>query len=308
VHAPHFPRPRESDWPLATAFFLNATFTVVEIFGGIWTNSIAILTDALHDGGDCLTLALAWYLQTLSHRAADAKFSYGYRRFSVLGALTTGVVLLIGVSFVGWNAVQRLIWPADEPPYALGMLLFAGLGIAVNGTAAWLVTKGNSLNEQVASWHLLEDTFGWFAVLVGSIAMLIWHVPAVDPLLALMLAVIVFWNVARNLKRVMQIFLQRAPADFNLDQFRERLHAISGVVSDHHTHTWTLDGECHVFSTHLVMRGNSERNSIVAAKQTIHEMLAEYDFEHITVEVELEGEACLDAPVASNSTEVESRQ
>lgn len=308
MHAPHsheHNHAASSDRALATAFFLNATFTVAEIFGGYWTNSIAILTDALHDGGDCLTLGLAWYLQTLSHRRADAKFSYGYRRFSVLGALINGVVLLIGVSFVGWHATQRLIWPTEEEPYALGMLLFAALGIVVNGVAAWILTSGRSLNEQVASWHLLEDTFGWAAVLVGSIVMLIWHAPAVDPILALMLSVVVFWNVARNLKRVLLIFLQSAPSDFDLVKFRDRLARLPCVVSTHHTHTWTLDGDAHVFSTHLVMSKSADRETIVQTKQNIHAMLQEYDFEHITVEVELEGEPC---PSNEHSTELQSGQ
>jgi cobalt-zinc-cadmium efflux system protein len=275
---------------LRVAFLLNLVFVGLEIVGGLWTNSIAILTDALHDAGDCLSLGLAWRLQKFSARSPDAKFTYGYRRFSSLGALISGLVLMAGLAFIGWNAFQRLRQP--EEVYAPGMLAIALAGILLNGAAAWKLRGGRSLNEQVASWHLLEDTLGWAAVLVGSAVMLAWHMPIVDPLLALLISAFVFWNVFRNLKKAALIFLQSAPPGFDPRAVDRELLDIPGVVSAHHTHTWTLDGERHVFSTHLVMSQESTRQEVVAAKQRLHQLLRGQDFVHITVEVELEGESC----------------
>jgi cobalt-zinc-cadmium efflux system protein len=275
---------------LSIAFLLNFGFVAVEVAGGLWTNSIAILTDALHDGGDCLALGLAWYLQRVAARRPDARFTYGYRRFSSLGALITGVVLAAGLVVIGWNAVQRLQQP-DEV-FAPGMLGLAVVGIAVNGAAAWKLHGGHSLNEKVASWHLLEDTLGWVAVLVGSGVMMVWHLPVIDPLLALLIAAFVLWNVFRNLRKVVLLFLQSAPPGFDVEAFDRELVEIPAVVGSHHTHTWTLDGDRHVFSTHVVMGRQCCREEIVETKRRLHDLLRRQDFEHVTVEVELEGEEC----------------
>lgn len=275
---------------LAVAFGVNLLFVIIEIAGGLWTNSVAILTDALHDGGDCLSLGIAWYLQRLSSRQADARFTYGYRRFSSLGALTTGVVLLVGLFVVVWSAASRLRDP--EPVFAPGMLGMAVLGVAMNGGAAWLLSGGTSLNEKVASWHLLEDTLGWIAVLVGSGIMIFTDSYWIDPLMAIGIACFVLWNVVRNLYQVGLVFLQHAPSEFDVESLDKLLAQIPGVVDTHHTHTWTLDGERHVFSTHLVMQAGTARSEIVAAKRQVHELLRTQHFDHVTIEVELTDEQC----------------
>jgi cobalt-zinc-cadmium efflux system protein len=275
---------------LQVALLLNLAFTVLEIGGGFWTNSIAILSDALHDAGDSFSLGLAWYLQTLASRRPDAMFTYGYRRFSTLGALITGLVLIVGLSVLGYSALHRLREPAEVR--VPGMVALAIIGIAFNGLAAWKLRHGHSLNEQVASWHLVEDTLGWVAVLVGSVVMLIWNLPIIDPLLSLGISVLILWSVFRNLKTVALVFLQSAPAGFDPAEFDRRIGDIPGVIGSHHTHTWTLDGESHVFSTHLVLRAGSSRDEIVAAQRRVHELLREQHFAHVTVEIELQGETC----------------
>ena len=278
---------------LRTAFLLNLTFTVLEVLGGIWTNSVAIQSDAVHDAGDCLTLGLAWALQRWAERGPDARFTYGYRRLSALGALFTGLVLAAGLSFIAWEAIGRLRRPEEVKP--LGVLALAVLGIAFNGAAAWrLRAGGRSLNERVATWHLLEDTLGWVAVLVGAAVMSIWDVPVVDPILSLMIAAFVLWNVVRNLRTVALVFLQAAPPGFDPADFDRRLAAQPDVVSSHHTHSWTLDGDHHVFSTHVVMASGTGRDAIVSAKRRARELLREFQFVHVTIEVELEGEPCPD--------------
>lgn len=275
---------------LKLAFLLNLAFTGVEIAGGIWTNSIAILSDALHDAGDCLSLGLAWYLHRLSERSASARFTYGYRRFSTLGALITGLVLAIGLGFVGWQAIQRLQSP--QAVHAPGMMLLAVAGVAFNGLAAWKLRHGHSLNEKVASWHLLEDTLGWTAVLIGAGIMSVWDVPIVDPLLSLAISVFVLWNVFRNLRTVMLVFLQSAPPGFDASALQTQFAKIPKVLGTHHMQTWTLDGVQHVFSTHLMMERGTSRMEIIEAKRKVHALLREQQFQHITVEVELEGENC----------------
>ena len=275
---------------LQVAFLLNLLFAMVEIAGGLWTNSIAVLADAVHDGGDVLTLGLSWYLQRMSQRQGDAKFTYGYRRFSALGALISGVVLALGVGLVLWHAIPRL-W--DPPPvYAPGMMGLAVLGIAINGIAFYRLHGGASLNEQIIGWHLLEDVLGWTAVLLGGVVMSLWHFPALDPLLSIGISLFILWNVLGKLRRVGLVFLQSVPEGFDVAEFTRKVESIPKILSTHHTHLWTLDGEHHVLTTHLVMEPGTTREEVVAAKSRIIELLRPDTFVHATIAVEFAGEPC----------------
>jgi cobalt-zinc-cadmium efflux system protein len=277
---------------LGAAFLLNLAFTIIEIAGGFWTNSVAILTDALHDGGDCASLGLAWYLQKLSRKQPDARFTYGYGRFSTLGALITSVVLIAGLGVMLWHSIQRLANPQEV--HAPGMIVIAILGVIANGAAVLKTRHGTSLNERMVSWHLLEDVLGWAAVLLGAIAMSIWHVPVLDPLLSIGIALFVLWNVVRNLRSVAGVFLQHAPVSFKLPDLEFRLVAIPKVLSFHHAHTWTIDGEHHVLSLHVVMQPDATREDIVEAKRRIRTECTGGEFQHVTIDVELAGEECVD--------------
>ena len=286
----HHGNEHQASGNLGVAFALNLGFTLMEIVGGVYTNSVAILADAVHDTGDTVSLGLAAYLQRLSRRRSDASFTYGYRRFSVLGALITGLVLLVGIGFVLWQTVPRLLNP--EPVNAPIMVALAVIGVLVNGAAVLRLKGGSSLNERVVSWHLLEDVLGWMAVLAGSVAMTIWGVPILDPLLSILVSLFVLWNVARKLRQVLTVFLQHAPASFDREDFERRVTKMPNVRSLHHTHAWSIDGDAHVLSMHVVMDRDADRRDIVDVKQRIVEALAEQPFEHISVDVELEGEPC----------------
>ena len=276
---------------LKFAFLLNLGFTVIEILGGLWTNSIAILSDAVHDLGDSLSLGIAWYFERMSHRGATPRNTYGYRRYSLLGGLVTAVVLLLGLAFILWQSVQRLFAP--EPVHATGMIALAVLGVLFNGAAVLRVRRGSSLTERVVSWHLLEDMLGWVAVLVGAVAMAVWDLPIIDPLLSIGISLFILWNVVRNLRHFFDVFLQRTPPSFDVDAFERDMLRIPQVTGVHHVHSWSIDGEKHVMTTHLVMRPSATRADIVAAKQQVRELLDRGAFEHVTVDVELEGEDCV---------------
>lgn len=276
---------------LKTAFLLNISFTIIEIIGGLWTNSIAILSDAVHDLGDSLSLGLAWYFDRFSRRSRTAQNTYGHRRYSLLGGLITAVVLMGGLSFVLWHAVNRLFSP--EPVNAPGMMLIAAVGVIFNGAAVLKVKSGTSLTERVVSWHLLEDTLGWAAVLLGAGIMAIWDVPVVDPILSIAIALFVFWNVLRNLRQFFDVFLQKVPDTFDVEEFEKSVLAMPKVMSVHHTHSWSIDGESHVLTTHLVMGNSTSREEIIEAKTRVRDLLDKKVFEHVTVDVELEAELCV---------------
>jgi cobalt-zinc-cadmium efflux system protein len=279
---------------LGIAFLLNFGFTLVEAIGGLLTNSVAILSDAVHDAGDSLSLGVSWLLQRKASQQSDTNYTYGYRRFSVLGALITGVLLLVGIGFIITRALQRFTSP--EPVHAGGMIGIAVLGIAVNGIAAWRLRSGKSLNERVASWHLLEDVLGWVAVLLGGLALMFWDLPYLDPALSILISLFVLWNVLKHLRKVFTVFLQRAPHHFDVAEFVSSVRNLPGVTDVHHTHTWTIDGEHHVLTTHVVMEPQATREQIVEAKERVRSMLPEESFEHVTIDVEINGERCVSCP------------
>lgn len=272
------------------AFFLNLGFTILEIVGGFLTNSVAILSDALHDLGDSLSLGLAWYLDNFSRKKRTKKFSYGYRRFSLLGALINAVVLIVGSLFILSEAMPRIISP--EHSNAQGMIAFAIIGVLVNGFAAFRMKDDHSMNAQVVAWHLLEDVLGWVAVLIVGITLLFTDIHILDPILSVLITLYVLYNVIGNLRKTLDLFLQASPPDINIDEIEKQFLQIEQVNSVHHTHVWTLDGEHHVLSTHLVIDNAASKTEIMDIKSRSKKIIEPMNIEHITVEIEFEDEDC----------------
>jgi len=280
----------DSTSDLRLAFFLNLSFTIIEIAGGIWTNSLAILSDAIHDLGDSLSLGMAWYLESYAYKDKDKKYSYGYRRYSLLSALINTVVLIVGSVFILSRAVTRLFNP--EPVDAKGMILFAVLGIIVNGLAMLRLRGGKSLNAQVVAWHLIEDVLGWVAVLIMSIVLLFTDLYILDPIFSILITSFVLYNVIKNLRKTLALFLQAVPENMDLEMIENRLLAIDNVCSSHHTHIWSMDGEHHVLTTHLVVEEDTSQDEVLCIKEDINQLSKEMDFLHTTVEIEYGDEKC----------------
>jgi len=274
------------------AFALNLVFTILEIIGGLYTNSMAILSDALHDLGDSLSLGLAWFLENYSKKNPDKKFTFGYSRFSSLGALLNGLILIGGSIFILSEAIPRILNPEAVKPK--GMLLFAIVGIIVNGFAAFKLSGGESLNEKVVRWHLLEDVLGWVAVFIVSIVLMFKDIPVLDPILSIAITLYVIYNVIKNLKDVLTVFLQGVPKDISIDETKEKITNIPNVKSVHHTHIWSLDGEKHLLSTHVIVDDLISKEKIIAVKNDIKSIMREENIGHVTVEIEYESEKCED--------------
>jgi cobalt-zinc-cadmium efflux system protein len=269
---------------LRVAFFLNLGFTLAEIIGGLYTNSIAILSDAVHDLGDSVSLGMAWYLENLSRRERDDQFTYGYRRFSLLGALLTTSILLIGSIFILIEALPRLVSP--QPTNAQGMLLFAVVGILVNGLAVLRLRHDETMNARAVAWHLLEDVLGWVAVLVVSVVLLFRPFYILDAVLSIGITMYIAWNVITNLRKTLALFLQGVPENIDIDEIDVRLRSIPDVQSTHHTHIWSLDGEHHVLTTHVVVEESLSKDSIVCLRRELQELLNSLAFTHSTIEIE----------------------
>ena len=269
---------------IAMAFFLNTSFALIELVGGILTNSMAILSDALHDFGDSLSLGTAWYFQRKSQKSRTENYTYGYKRFSLVGAFVNGTVLIVGSVFIIQEAISRLFNP--QQPNPTGMLLLAILGIAVNGVAMLRLKKGSSVNERVVSLHFLEDVLGWVAVLVGSVVMMFFNLPIIDPILSLAIAVFVLFNVYRNIKPAFQIILQGVPEGVSEKEVHQLVTEEKDVIDIHDYHLWTLDGEHHILTLHVVVNNNIDLKEAEALKERIKEKLNVLHISHATIEVE----------------------
>ncbi|MBL6447172.1 cation transporter [Fulvivirga sp. 29W222] len=275
---------------LKLAFFLNLGFTVIEIIGGLFTNSVAILSDALHDLGDSLSLGLSWYFQKLSGKGRDKTFSYGYSRFSLLGAVINSVVLFTGSGIIIYEAIPRLFNP--EQPDAQGMMYLAILGIVINGAAVLKLRKGSSINEEVVSLHLLEDVLGWVAVLIGSIIMRYYNLPIIDPILSLCIAIYILYNVFMNIKKSFRIILQGTPKGVEIDEIADEIRKNAAIKDIHDCHLWSMDGEYYIFSAHLVVTAEKGMEELAQIKEEIRNLLKSFSIKHATIEFETENETC----------------
>lgn len=275
---------------IKTAFLLNISFTILEIIGGILTNSIAILSDALHDLGDSLSLGLSLYLEKVSQRKRDNRFSFGYRRFSLLAALINSIVLIVGSFIIISEAIPRVFNP--ETVHIKGMFALSIFGILVNSLAAWRVNSGKSMNERVITWHFLEDVFGWIAILIISLVMLKWDIPILDPILSILITVFILWNVAKRLKETAVIFLQAIPPGIEVDKLEACISDLDKVISTHDTHVWSMDGEYTVMSTHIVVSDSLPHSEYLHVKNSVKECCKDVGIHHITVEIERGDEDC----------------
>ncbi len=293
-HHHHHHDHHTADKRIGLAFVLNLTFTVIEVVGGLLTNSTAILADAVHDLGDSLAIGLAWLLARLGRRPASGRYTYGYQRLSLLGALINALVLIAGSLWVLSEAISRL---ADPPmPHAVGMTWLAVLGIVVNGAAAWSLHGGRSLNERVLNWHLLEDVLGWVAVLIVGIVLQFVDWPILDPLLSVAFTLFILFNVLRNLRETLRLFLQGVPDDALVETVHEKLLALPHVVDVHHLHLWSLDGEHHVLTAHLVLDIPISAESQREIKEAIRETCRDCGIGHTTIELEQADETCRHEP------------
>lgn len=274
------------------AFFLNVSFTIIEFIGGWLTNSTAIMADAVHDLGDSLSIGTAWYLHKVGGKQATERFSYGFKRLSLMGALLNGVVLVSGSVWVLFEAVPRLFAP--QMPHIEGMFLLALLGVAANGYGAYKLSGGKTLNERLLNWHLIEDVMGWVAVLIVSVVLMFVHLPILDPLLSIAFTMFILYNVLRNLRETAGLFLQGTPDDYAQGKIRQSLLAIEHVSEVHHLHFWSLDGEQHVLTAHLVLKQMLPPKRLMVIKSEVAKRLAQHQLAHTTIEFEFPDEACRD--------------
>ena len=269
------------------AFIVNLLFSVFEFLGGIFTGSVSIISDALHDMGDAISIGISYLFEKKSKREPDKNYTYGYARYSVIGGLITTIILLIGSTLVVYNAIERIINPT-QINYN-GMIVLGVIGVVINLCAAWFTHEGDSLNQKAVHLHMLEDVLGWIVVLIGAIVMKFTDFALLDPILSIIVAAIIFISAIKNLKEILNLLLEKVPENISIEEIRAHLLEIDEVIDVHHIHIWSTDGYQNYATLHVVFDGDPQK-----AKKNVQNELKEHGIGHVTVELEREDEKCND--------------
>ncbi len=269
---------------IGTAFLLNAFFAVIELIGGLLTNSVFLMSDAIHDLGDALSLGSAWFFERLSKKRPDHRFTYGYGRFSVFGALLTGIVLVLGTVFILIEAGQRLLQP--EEINAPVVLVFAGFGLLINGYAAYKTASSSSVNERMVSLHMLEDMIGWAVLGIASIVMMVIEIPILDPILSILFGLFILYHAFKHLRKAAVIFLEGATGDVTETMVKDQMMAMDGIIDVHHIHLWTVDGYHPLLTMHVRLGCALSKEDHDEMLKKAKDVLKSIGIHHSTIEIE----------------------
>ncbi len=285
---------------LSLAFWLNFLFSVLEVIGGLLTNSTAIIADAFHDFMDAGAIGLALLMEKVSKKERTTKFSYGFKRFSLLSAIGLSTFLLVGSVTMMFAAYKSFIDPKEV--HSMGMFGLAILGLAINSFAFLRIKNGGghghnhghsgpNQNSRSIMLHLLEDVLGWAAVLVGALIIHFTGWNWVDGVLTIGIALFIGFNATKNLTSTLKVMLQAVPEGIDVDKLEAALKDIKGVVDIHDAHVWSLDGSYNVGSVHAVvdpLTAKSKRDML----QTIFKVMKQQNIQHPTVQIEETAEDC----------------
>lgn len=276
----------KSEFKIFIAFILNILFSVIEFIGGILTNSISIISDSVHDFGDAFSIGLSYFLEKKSKKKPDNVYTYGYVRYSVLGAFITSVILTTGSIFIILNSINRLINP--EKVNYNGMIILAILGIVINFSATYFTRKGKSLNQKSINLHMLEDVLNWVIVLVGAVLIKLTKISVIDPILSLFVAVFILKSATKNLKLIVDLFLEKVPNHISIDKIKKQLLLLEEVSDIHHVHVWSMDGVNNYATIHVVTKSKNK----ISIKKEIRNIFKKFNITHVTIELEDEKEHC----------------
>ena len=278
---------KKTEENILIAFLLNLSFSILEFFGGIITNSYAIISDSIHDIGDAISIGISYILEKISKRKPDNNYTFGYLRYSVLGGLITTVILMVGSILVIYHSIFRIINP-EVVDYSK-MIIFAIFGVIINFIAAYVTHRGDSFNQKSVNLHMLEDVLGWVVVLIGSIIIKFTNLSIIDPIMSIGVSIFILVHASKNFLEILNLFLEKTPNDININELKKHLLEIEGVIDVHHIHVWSMDGSENFATMHVVTDDSNKK-----IKCDIRQKLKEHEISHITIELETEKEKCLE--------------
>ena len=277
------------------AFILNLFFSIFEFFGGIFTGSVAIISDSIHDFGDAISIGFSYFFEKKSKKKPDNKYTYGYIRYSIIGTLFTVTVLLLGSILVIYNSILKIMNPV-EINYD-GMIIFGVVGVVLNLIAAIITNGGHSLNQKVVSLHMLEDVLGWLVVLIGAIIMRFTDFSLLDPIMSIGVALFIMYEAIKTLIEASNIILEKTPKGINIEEIKKHLLSIDGIEDVHHIHIWSMDSEINYSTMHVVSHIDP-----ITLKKLVKDELKEFGIEHSTIEIESSIDECMEKECVVRST------
>ncbi len=267
---------------LAFVFFMNLAFNIIVIVGGLATNSVAILADCIHDLSDTISIAFAWVLEKVSQKDSTDNYSYGYQRFSILGAVIISVFVIIMAFVILQEAIPRLFAP--EGVDAEGMFLISIIGLVFKSLSVYRLHKGETFNEKAIFFHQLGDIFEWLAILILSVVLIFWDgAPYLDPFVSIGIALWLIFNLGRNLYKSLEVLLQKTPDYFDVNEFKNSILDIQGVNAIDDFHIWSLDGIDSVMTLKVDVDFGQDVSQI---KKEIYDISNRYHVVDITIELE----------------------
>ena len=263
------------------AFFLNLTYAIVEFIAGGVFGSSAVLADSVHDLGDAIAIGISAFLESISNREEDSHYTLGYKRFSLLGAMITAVILMTGSVLVILENIAKIFHPQsvnDEGIFWLGII-----AITINVLASLVIRKGQTKNESILSLHFLEDTLGWVAVILMAIVLRFtdWYI--LDPLLSLAISFFILSKALPRFWSTLKIFLDAVPEGVDIQKIKTDLAELDHVSSINQLNLWTMDGLEKNAIVHVCMK---EMGNMEACKESIRIFLKDCGFQNITIEVD----------------------
>ena len=268
------------------AFFLNLSYAIVEFIAGGIFGSSAVLADSVHDLGDAIAIGISALLETISNREEDRHYTLGYKRFSLLGALVTAVILITGSILVILENIAKIFHPQsvnDEGIFWLGII-----AITINVLASLVIRKGQTKNESILSLHFLEDTLGWVAVILMAIVLRFtdWYI--LDPLLSIAISFFILSKALPRFWSTLKIFLDAVPEGVDIQKIKTDLSELDHVASINQLNLWTMDGLEKNAIVHVCLK---EMEHMETCKESIRIFLKDCGFQNITIEVDVDLES-----------------
>ncbi|MFB1051138.1 cation diffusion facilitator family transporter [Paraliobacillus sp. JSM ZJ581] len=272
---------------LFLSFLLIAGFMVVEVIGGLLTNSLALLSDAGHMLSDAAALGLSLLAFTFGEKAASAAKTYGYRRFEILAAFINGLTLLVISLYIFWEAYHRFL----EPPTVNGMMMIiAIIGLLVNVLVAWILMRGDTkdnLNLRSALLHVLGDLLGSVGAIVAGILILLFDWNIADPIASVIVSILILGSGWRITKDSIHVLMEGKPDNINIEKVEQQLVSLDGVLQVHDLHVWSITSDFPALSCHLIVKKNIDRDNLLQeASIVLHK---QFDLKHTTIQIEGEG-------------------
>lgn len=283
-HHHHIPPKGEK---LLLVTLLNALITVVEIVGGLFSNSLSLLSDAIHNLGDTLAIAFAYVARRIGNKQADIRHTFGYRRAEILAAFVNAAVLIVICLFLLKEAYERWLHPEQIEGWL--MLVVAVIGLVANLVSVLLLQKekGHSMNTRSAYLHLLGDTLSSVAVILGGVAIWLWNIMWIDPFITVLVSIYIMIHTWHVLKEAVNILMQMTPLNIDVNHLKNDIEQLSEVENLHHLHIWQLDDEQIHLEAHLNMSQDFHLSQLHALHQYIETLLLDkYGINHTTLQME----------------------